>query len=93
MSSQTEIEKVKSHLISLMQASKSVIDVRNSTKSNHVMEAAIEKLQHEFIQCAILMKTLDNNPKIPALLNPNHGVLLDRQMFSFKESLSVDMSE
>jgi len=93
MSKPEDVEKIKTQLLNLMSASKGIIDARQSGKQNGSMDAAIEKLQHEYVQAIVMLKAIDSNPQVPALLKPNHGALLERQMFSFKESLSVGLED
>lgn len=91
--SNQDVEKVRVQLLNIMTASKQILDARRS--SNHsVMEAAIAKLQHEYVQSIVLMKSLDSSSRIPALLRPAGSVCaLEKQMHTFSEQLSVGLDE
>ncbi len=88
-----DIEKIRVQLLNMMTASKQILDARHGSRTSPSMDAAISKLQHEDVQSIVLIKSLDSNDKIPALLKPNHGALLEKQMFDFKESLAVSLDE
>jgi hypothetical protein len=89
-----DIEKIRVQLLNMMTASKQILDARHGSRASPSMDAAIAKLQHEYVQSIVLIKTLDNsNSKVPALLKSNHGALLEKQMFDFKESLAVSLDE
>ena len=87
-----DVEKIRVQLLNLMTASKQVLDARHSGKIPSI-DSAIIKLQHEYVQSIVLIKSLENNNRVPALLNPNHGALLNKQMLNFKESLAVNLDE
>ena len=89
----TDCEKVRDQLLKMMSATKNILDVRHTLNGSAPMAAAIERLKSEYVQSIVMMKSLDSTSKLPALLNPNHGALLDRQMFVFKESLAVALDE
>lgn len=88
-----DIEKIRVQLLNMMTASKQILDARHGSRASPSMDAAIAKLQHEYVQSIVLIKTLDNSSKVPALLRSNHGALLEKQMFDFKESLAVSLDE
>jgi len=86
-----DIEKIRVQLLNMMTATKSVLDARRSSNAC-VMEAAVAKLQHEYVQSIVLMKSLDTSSKVPALLRPATSAL-ERQMHKFSEELSVSLDE
>lgn len=86
-----DVEKIRVQLLNIMTASKGILDARRSSNAC-VMEAAVVKLQHEYVQSIVLMKSLDNSSKIPALLRPATSAL-ERQMHKFSEELSVALDE
>ena len=86
-----DVEKIRVQLLNIMTASKGILDARRSQNAR-VMEAAVVKLQHEYVQSIVLMKSLDNSSKIPALLRPATSAL-ERQMHKFSEELSVALDE
>ena len=86
-----DVEKIRVQLLNIMTASKGILDARRS-QNMCVMEAAVVKLQHEYVQSIVLMKSLDNSSKIPALFRPATSAL-ERQMHKFSEELSVALDE
>ncbi len=93
MSNQSDnVDKIRTQLLDLMSASKAVIDARNNGNQKAIL-AAIEKLQGQYISAIVLMKDHSASQKIPALLRPIGGTLLERQLMEFRESLSVGLGE
>ncbi len=88
-----DVEKIRVQLLNIMTASKQILDARRV--SNHaVMDAAIARLQHEYVQSIVLMKSLDNYSRIPALLKQQGSIsALEKQMLNFAEQLAVGVDE
>lgn len=87
MPSQADYDKLKTQLLDLMSAAHQVFD--NSFQSKHpTAQSAIAKLKSEYVKSAVLLKSTSNFNKGGALLNPQHGSLLQ-----LNESMSVDLGE
>lgn len=87
MSSQADYDKVKAHLLDIMSAAQKVFDSPHQSK-NPAQQAAVAKLKSEYVKAAVMLKSMNSSSKIPALLNPQHGALLQ-----FNEGLSVELGE
>lgn len=85
------IEKVRTQLLNMMNATKGVLDSRHQATGTK-MEASIETLQKEYVRSIVLLKSFEAR-SVPALLNPNHGTVFSRQMFEFREALAVGLAE
>lgn len=86
------LDRVRKQLLDLMSASKAVLDARNSGNLV-VVEGAIEQLKKQYISAVVLMKDQTVRENVPALLRPPGGTLLERQMYEFREGLSVGLGE
>jgi hypothetical protein len=85
--------KIRKQLLDLMMASKELIDAKNLKKDEKTINEAIEKMNSEYAKAAILIKSRSRE-NVAALLRPREtSSLLDPQMFSFRESLSVGLEE
>ena len=84
-----DTEKLKKQLLDLMSASKEYLDLRKFVAERSQEDLnAYAKLQREYVQSILLIKSLDSYSKIPALLRTKEGDIL-----SFNESLSVGLDE
>mgnify|MGYP003587326180 CR=1 FL=1 len=86
------LDRVRKQLLDLMSASKAVIDARNNGNHQAIL-AAVERLQGQYISAVVLMKDQQVQGNVPALLRPPGGTLLERQMYEFREALSVGLGE
>ena len=86
------LDRVRKQLLDLMSASKAVLDARNRGNL-FVVEGAIEQLKKQYISAIVLMKDQAVRENIPALLRPQGGTTLERQMLEFNEALSVGLGE
>lgn len=87
MASQADYDKIKTQLLDLMSAAQKVFDCQQS--KNSANQAAMTKLKAEYVKAAVMLKSM-NSTKIPALLNPQHGILTK---LDIKEGLTIDMDE
>lgn len=84
--------KIRDQLLKLMSASKAIIDARRSP--NHsVMDAAVVQLQSEYVKAIVLMKSMTNSSKIPALLKSPDSCPIERQLINMKDDLAVDLGD
>lgn len=75
-------EKLRKQLLDLMSASKTVLETKNNPRA---MDAAISKLQSEYVKSIILVKSTADS-KIPALLKPNKAMFVDQLSVGLGES-------
>jgi hypothetical protein len=87
----TTTDDVQSQLLHLMAASQLVLDSRNN-KNQTDIDKSIDKLRDEYVKSILLLKKINSEHKVAALLKPAQTAF-ERQMFSFKESISIGIGE
>ena len=85
--------QIKKQLLNLMIATKELIDAKNKKGAEAEIDLAIEKIKKEYLASALLVKQQSANNRIAALLRPREQSVIDAQMYSFKEQLSVSLAE